>query len=144
VTTPDAEGIATVSDRRILEFERQTLQHELDYRRGRRADILKWGNAILVAVTGGAIGLQSQETSLTEPQRLALSASVAVVGVYSTLWWTAQRRIGSGLRSRMAELDHSLGISIPDHRGGIPDQIGGGYSIVLLTIVAIIAIWLPA
>ena len=123
--------------------ERAIVQHELDYRRARRWSIFTWVNTILLAVTGGVTALEQQTNeSLGLAQKVVLSGAVLVLGLYSSAWWKAQRSIGTGLRQRLNDIDAKLDIRLPDGRGGVPDQIGAFYLILLLTIAAIAAIWL--
>lgn len=123
---------------------RGVLQHEVDYRRQRRWSIFTWANTTLVAIIGGSIALQVQaDGALSLPQRALMSIAVLILVAYACLWWEAQRRIGSGLRSELAKLDARLDVPVPTNRGGVPDRVGGLYTIALLGLAAIAAIWLP-
>ncbi len=132
------------TDRDALRYERGILQEEVKYRRDRRIAIFTWANSILIAVTGGVIALQSNsDRTLGDAQKVILSSAVLVLGVYSALWWNKQRLKGQALRGRQGEIDLQLGIDNPDHLDGRTNKVGGLVALIILTVIAITAIWVP-
>ena len=128
---------------RILAF-REILQHEIDFRRERRWGIFTWASTLLVAVIGGTVALQQQSgVALGPGQKILLSAAVVILAGYSCIWWESHRRVGSAIRKQLFELDRSLGLEWARTPTGLPRRVGGFYTILLLAIAAVAAIWLP-
>jgi hypothetical protein len=128
--------------RSALQFERDVLTNEIDYRRERRAGILAWANTILLAIIGGVVALQQSSSGIGLPQRLIITAAIAIVASYSILWWQRQRNIGHGLHDRRDEVDVALALTIPPEASVIPHWIGGSISIALLAGAAAVATWI--
>ena len=124
--------------------ERRIYQDELDYRRRRRHDIFAWSSSLLIAITGAVIaaGLHVS-TSLAVQDRIVATIAVAALASYSGLWWHGQRRLGQALRRRIEEIDHRLGIELPQDERGALQRVGGLLTLMLLAVVAVFAIWLP-
>lgn len=132
-------------DRAAALEARSIIQRELDYRRARRWQIFIWASTILVAVAAGAVALQLQAgVTLSVAHKALFSIAVAVLAAYAGLWWEKQRQIGRSLHRELKRLDRDLNIAMRHKRGDVLDRVGGLYTIFLLALVAIAAIWLPA
>jgi hypothetical protein len=143
IDPPTGSGRSAATEALPLE-KRAILQHELDYRRARRLSIITWANTLLVAITGGAVGLQVQpENSLSTEQRLLSTAAIVVLVGLSAMWWRSHRRIERDLLARRSKLDEMLGVDLGSDHTDDPLHVRGVYSIVLLGIAAVLALWIP-
>lgn len=122
---------------------RAILQHELDYRRERRLSIVTWANTILVAITGGVIGLGlDPKTEFTDRQRFVMSAAVVILVGFSYLWWQSHRHLEVLLKERVSTYDTSWNIQLGDAtREHGPLHVRGVVSVILLGLAALAAIW---
>jgi hypothetical protein len=74
------------------------LATEIAHRRQRRQPIFSWAGSILVAITGGTIGLTFKEhKSLSPAQKAVLSVAIGVPGAHAIIWidhhWEAEKRV---------------------------------------------------
>jgi len=128
----------------ITQLERRKiLQEELAYRRDRRNAIATWANTILVAIIGGIVGLELQgEVSLSDWQRVVITAAVVILTGFSTYWWLSHRGIEMMILDQRAEIDAALNIDLQAHVNPGWRHIRGVETIVLLGAAAVLAIWL--
>jgi len=123
---------------------RDALQHEIDYRRQRRAAIFTWANSVLIAVTGGVVALQVQgDQPISTSQRLVLSLAVLVVGAFSSLWWRDHRLQGAAARKKLDDVNAGLAPELRYESDRLSNLVGGFYAILLMMVITLTAIWVP-
>jgi hypothetical protein len=131
-------------DFETLKFRREVLQQEIDYRRERRSAIFTWSSSLLVAITSGVVILQVQgDQPMSVAQKAVLSSATLILGVYAALWWDDHRRQGAVARAEVKKIDRQMSIPFHEHRSLRSDLVGGLLAILLLTVTALLAIWLP-
>jgi hypothetical protein len=134
----------TPEERDDLKIQRGVLQQEVDYRRARRSAIFTWASSLLVAITGGVVALQVQGDQPLQPsQKVVLSVASIILGGYAALWWDDHRRQGKFARGKVKAIEAELGIQFDQMPSLRSDLIGGLLAILLLTVTALVTIWLP-
>jgi len=137
-TAPGSAREAPPLDKRAI------VQHELDYRRARRLSIMTWGNTLLVAIAGGAVGLQVQSgNDLSTNQRVLFTAATLLLVGLTVAWWLSHRRIENDLIEHRKKLDDVLGVDLGSLHTDDFRHVRGVYAVVLLGIAAVLALWIP-
>jgi hypothetical protein len=131
-------------DLRVL--ARQAVLEEITFRMDKLWRIFSWASTVLVAITGGVIGLQAGKASLINSHRYIISVSSIVIGIYALIWLQQNLRLESLARAALAAHDKALGIEAYNSMigGGLPrPDIGvvAGYkfTVLLLTVAAVAA-----
>ena len=129
-----AEGKTDDSRAKIVDLLRQ----ELDYRRSTQWNIFSWCSTLLIAIVGGVIALQKQNTSsLHLGQQVIVSLAVAVLAAYAVVWLTHNADRETRARECITQ---QVKYQIWAPRSYAP---GDRAAVVVLGIAALGAIWFP-
>jgi len=116
----------------------ELLRQELEFRRSKQWDIFSWCSTLLVAIAGGVIALEKQQTSLLHPaQRVVVSLAVATLASYGFIWHKHHEAREDEIR-RLITQETMCKIWKP--RKKVP---GARAAVVVLGIAALAAIWVP-
>jgi hypothetical protein len=113
---------------------------ELDFRREKQWNIFSWCSTTLVAITGGAIALQTgpQPHPLFRSQRAIISLAVVILVAYAIVWlghnWHMEK-----LARRCFSDDVSEQVWGPKRK-----VVGYRWALAMLGAAALLAIWYPS
>ena len=131
-------------DDKLRVLARQAVLEEITFRMTKLWWIFSWTSTILIAITGGVIGLRTGDRSLDLAYQGIIAASAVVVGLYAVIWLRQNLRLEGLARDALAAHDEALGIhSYNTLIGGClprPDigiVVGYKVTVILLTIAAV-------
>jgi hypothetical protein len=137
-------------DDKLRVVARQAVLEEITFRMTKLWWIFSWTSTVLVAMTGGVIGLRTVKLSLGLEYQGVIAALAVILGVYAVTWLRQNLRLEGLARDALAAHDEALGInaynaliggSLPRPDKGI--VVGYQITVALLTIVTVAVSLVP-
>lgn len=125
-------------------FALELLWKEVGYRRDKAWKIFSWVSTILLSVIGGIVALSANSSAwqLEWYHALVLSVSLLALTVYSCLWINKNLSVTKITFDKIVHMEVDMGIRESEEFPIKNPKIGYVFTVILLTVAALIAVWL--
>jgi hypothetical protein len=125
-------------------FAHEMLRKEIEYRREKAWNIFSWVSTILLGVIGGVVAIASKksEWDFRWYHAALLTFSVLALSIYSCFWIQQNLDIEKDMSKKIKLFEVKLEIRGQNEEYTKRPRFGYVITVILLTIAALISIWL--